>query len=76
MVKGKHLLKRSDFRGITHVLAVYGGMGSFNDIYLAPKEGEADDSSRISANARFKSLSTTIYELAESIRREVERNDS
>ena len=75
MSKGKLLLERSDFRGISHILGVFGGMGSFNDRALTPSDIEQANAGGISINQRLQMLSSTIYQLAESIRREVESAD-
>lgn len=54
----KRRLCNSDFRGITHLLGAYGGMGSFNDFEMDNKElGE---------------LRTKAYVLAEYIRKNAE----
>ena len=33
------LLRRDDLAGLDHLLASFGGMGSFNDVYLCPENG-------------------------------------
>ena len=66
MWDAKELLRISDFRGIRRVLSAYGGMGSFADIVLTGRENAAD-------NERLGVLASRAYELADGIRREVER---
>ena len=75
MAKGKLLLEQSDFRGISHILRAFGGMGSFNDRALTPSDVKQAKEDQISANQRLQMLSSTIYDLADSIRREVDRGD-
>lgn len=54
---------------ISHLLSAFGGMGSFNDLYLSPANGhvlaEADVST---VNANLDSLRSRLYDLAYSQR--------
>jgi len=70
VAKCKLLLEKSDFRGVTLALSVFNGKNSIHEIGWSTGENDGD---RISAQDRFQILSNTIYELADSIRREVER---
>jgi len=72
VAKCKLLLEKSDFRGVTLVLSVFNGKNSIHEIGWSVGEN-ADD--RISAQNSFQILSNTIYELADNIRREVERGE-
>ena len=69
VAKGKLLLERSDFRGIAHVLGTFNAKNSINDIDWL---GDEDEPNRISVDDRFQMLSSPIYDLADSIRREVD----
>jgi uncharacterized protein DUF6966 len=53
-------LRERDFRGITHVLGAYGGMGSFSDLLLDDAE----------SNARLGQLRKAAHALATEIKRE------
>ena len=66
MWDARELLRISDFRGINHVLSAFGGMGGLGDIMLTGRENIED-------NKRLGELSSRAYELADAIRREVER---
>ena len=72
VAKCKVLLEQSDFRGVSHALGVFNGKNSIHEIEWSPSEDSPD---RVSAKDRFRMLSNTIYELADSIRREVELGD-
>ncbi len=64
MVDARKIILKSDFRGIQKVEGAYGGMGSFNDLYLHPinnhkiKESEVDN-----ANTKLQTLRTEIFKL-------------
>jgi hypothetical protein len=55
-----HLLGESDGEGIRHLLSAFGGMGSLNDVILAPSDGNAELQERLGR----------LYQLAEEIRKE------
>ena len=62
-------LRASDFSGITHLLAAYGGMGSFDDVIFengafALQPGPAQQ------NERLDTLRSQTWKLADEIRRE------
>jgi len=47
------------------VLGLFGGMGSLNDLWIAPKHGQAVDRAHVfTANERLDALRDTIYRLA------------
>ena len=72
VAKAKLMLEQSDFRGISHVLSVFNGKSSIYDVDWPSTSMETD---QISVDDRFQGLSSTIYDLAEEIRREVERGE-
>ncbi|MAE93534.1 MAG: hypothetical protein CL910_02630 [Deltaproteobacteria bacterium] len=41
MGRSRRLLEARDLSGVTRLLGAYGGMGSFNDLYLCPENGHA-----------------------------------
>lgn len=41
LAKDAALIRRSDFRGVEHVLSAFGGMGSINDLIIHPINGHA-----------------------------------
>jgi len=64
------LLERGDFRGVTHFLSAFGGMGSLNDVTLLASNGHVlavVDSDRITATLR--TLLSQGYDLAKAISR-------
>ena len=65
MMNAKSRLEKSDFSGIDYLLGAYGGMGSFNDIYIHSSK-ELDE--------RFSLLRTRAWELANHIKRNHEIN--
>jgi hypothetical protein len=70
--KDKGLLEKSDYYGIEHLLSAFGGMGSFNDLYICKENGHAikDEETSI-VNDNLLAMNRAIYELAEEIQREV-----
>ena len=58
MSKAASMIRKSDFAGVEKVLGAYGGMGSFQDNYWK--------------NLRIEELQHEMWELADSIKREVE----
>ncbi len=72
MLRARARLEDSDYSGIEHLLAAYGGMGSFNDLVLGQTfengrftwERECND-----LNERLCSLRSRAWELAEAIKR-------
>jgi hypothetical protein len=69
------LLRSEDFRGIEHLLSAYGGMGSFNDVYLCPTNGNKIAESEVkAADEWLDAQRSKMYDLAEQIRHSVERS--
>ncbi|MGE3354412.1 MAG: hypothetical protein AB7O84_21965 [Planctomycetota bacterium] len=68
MAESAQRLRHDDFSGVTHLLRAYGGMGSFNDALPELAGGPADDQVD-----RARSLRSEAWELAEAVRREVDR---
>jgi hypothetical protein len=64
-------LEAGDFEGITHLLSLYGGMGSFNDLVLHPWNGHSVPEGEIDAvNRELERLRGEMHTLAHEIRRE------
>ena len=64
-------LQEGDFKGITHLLSLYGGMGSFNDLVLHPWNGHDVPEEEIdTVNRELERLRGEIHRLANEIRRE------
>lgn len=63
-------LENGDLSGVKHVLAAYGGMGSFNDLVLCSGNGHrvTDDEYR-TVNDELDKLRNEAYELAQFISR-------
>lgn len=55
--------------GVTHLLSAFGGMGSFNDLFLSPANGHSLSEADVSAtNAKLNDLRTRLYGLAQALR--------
>jgi hypothetical protein len=60
-----HLLENYDPEGIEHFLSAFGGMGSLNDVYFSPQNGDAIESGDIEEqNGTFQSLLSECWQLA------------
>jgi hypothetical protein len=65
------LIRKGDIHGIQHLLSAYGGMGSFDDLFLSPENGTQISASEVSdVDERLKRLSSEAFRLA----REIERS--
>jgi hypothetical protein len=65
-------IKSGDAGGIDHLLSAYGGMGSFNDVYICPENGHVIVADEIkSVNDNFAELKSEVYALAFAIKREL-----
>ena len=62
-------IEKGDISGIEHLLAAYGGMGSFNDLLIHPANGHrGNDVERAEMNERLAILRSELYDLGEFIR--------
>jgi len=65
-------IKKHDSYGIVHLLSAYGGMGSFNDLWLCAANGHRiDDPEVIEVNDKLSALKSEAYTLAKDIEREI-----
>jgi hypothetical protein len=65
-------IKNQDAQGIVHLLAAYGGMGSFSDLYLSAANGhQVGESEVISINDKLSTLRSRAYSLAKELERRV-----
>ena len=64
----REIIEKSDFYGVRRLLGLYGGMGSLNDVLLQ-RHGVI----LTEENERFAALSEKAWNIAERLRREVER---
>ena len=64
--KDRKLIAGGDFYGVKHLLQAFGGMGSLNDLVVEPEPRDAD----------LKRLTSQIYELATTLRRQLERREA
>jgi hypothetical protein len=65
-------LEASDYSGIEHLLATYGGMGSFNDLVLGQSHANgvsAWKSGHKEINERLGALRTAAWKLAQQVKR-------
>lgn len=70
--KDIHLIASYDFEGIQHFLSAFGGMGSLNDVYFCPQNGDLIAAGEIEEeNATFRSLLSECWKLAWDIRDEM-----
>jgi hypothetical protein len=70
--KDIHLLENYDPEGIGHFLSAFGGMGSLNDVYFSPQNGDAIEFADIEEqNATFQSLLSECWQLARDLRKEI-----
>ena len=70
--KDIHLLENYDSEGVEHFLSAFGGMGSLNDVYFRPENGDAIESGDIEEeNATFQSLLSECWQLARDLHDEM-----
>ena len=61
-------IKKYDVHGIAHLVSAYGGMGSFNDLWLCSANGHRIDEMEVSrANDTLSALRSDAYTLAKEI---------
>ena len=61
-------IKKGDAHGIVHLLSAYGGMGSFNDLWLCAANGHRIDEMEVSrVNDTLSALRSEAYTLAKEI---------
>ena len=69
--KDKNRIVQADYYGVEHLLSLFGGMGSFDDLLICKENGHSIEGEQVpSVNDRLKSLTNEIYELAENVRKE------
>lgn len=67
-------IRKRDATGLTHLLSAYGGMGSFNDLLLDQRNGHTvTDGSKAFMNDQLAQLRSSVFRLADGLRREIER---
>lgn len=67
-------LEGRDASGLDHLLAAYGGMGSLNDIFFDPRNGDHLTEAELERqNAELDRLRSRAYELAVALQREENR---
>lgn len=65
-------IKKHDFHGIVHLLSAYGGMGSFNDLWLCAANGHRIGESEImDVNDKLSALRSRAYTLAKEIENKI-----
>jgi hypothetical protein len=67
MIEAKRRLEASDYSGIEHLLASYGGMGSFNDLVICQEQRDGSFSWKDGyreKNERLTQLRSSAWELA------------
>ena len=70
--RDRELVAKGDFFGVEHLLTAFGGMGSFNDLYLCKSNGHAiSENEESEVNANLSRLSARLYDV---LRREREKH--
>jgi hypothetical protein len=65
-------IKSHDAHGIARFLSAYGGMGSFNDLWLCAANGHrVGDSEAVSVNEKLSALRSGAYILAKELQRTI-----
>jgi hypothetical protein len=66
------MLEGNDLSGIDNLLRGFGGMGSFNDLVLDPRNNhKLDESEVVFANTKLEQYRRKIYQLASGLRRDL-----
>ena len=66
-------IKKYDAHGIGHLLSAYGGMGSFNDLWLCAANGHRiGESETKEVNATLSALRSEAYTLAKEIEHNIQ----
>jgi hypothetical protein len=69
--EGCSRIRDRDFTGVQHILSGFGGMGSFNDLYICPTNHHAIEERNVDrVNNKLRALSSEIYKLARDLRDE------
>ena len=69
-------IREGDRYGVEHVLQAFGGMGSFNDLFLHPRNGNRVDENGVeAANRALSELRSRAWSLAREISRESTKSD-
>lgn len=64
------LIRALDFYGVEHLLAAYGGMGSFNDVILQRNDSGVPAKIDAADNEHLDKLRSEIYNLARKLKSE------
>jgi hypothetical protein len=68
--EGRRLVLVGDLHATTHLLRAFGGMGSFNDLVLSPRNGHLGDAGALqSADDHLNALRDTIWTACGSLER-------
>jgi hypothetical protein len=71
LVEASSRIRSRDFSGIEHILSGFGGVGSFNDVYICPANHHLiKERHVIKVNDRLRVLSSGIYELTRKLQDE------
>ena len=66
-------IKKYDAHGIVHLLSAYGGMGSFNDLWLCAANGHRIDEMEVmGVNDTLSALRSEAYALAKEIEHKIQ----
>jgi hypothetical protein len=69
LAEGASRIRDQDLRGIDHILLGFGGMGSFNDVYICPTNHHHIEERNVAkVNGKLRALSAKIYALARELR--------
>jgi|GEM_PF-492530 len=68
------MIKNHDSEGINKILSCYGGMGSFNDLYISKFNGHnISENDENKVNRIIRDLSNEIYVLCSELKRELNK---
>ena len=69
--EGCSRIRDRDFAGVQHILSGFGGMGSFNDLYICPTNHHVIEERNVDrVNNKLRALSSEIYKLARDLQNE------
>lgn len=74
VASGLQLIEAGDSQGLDRILALFGGMGSLNDLTIHPMNQHLIAEENVGeANDRLDSLRATVFSTARSLKREIDR---
>lgn len=76
LAESLELIEKYDFRGVERILSIFGGMGSFNDLYLAGINGHSVPDQEIeTVNDNLQRIRGEIFSIVARLDRIVKRQE-